>query len=115
MALTKKKSRPIVVNDECYRFQISTTKVDKDWNFTLNLTIQHEEKKGSVLQIKGLVTRDFWLMFSELGNDWKKEDYPIVLPKHISKIINLSLKNGWLPKIKGPAYILKTENKVFFK
>ena len=49
MALPKKKSRPITVNDNDYRYAISTTQIDDNWNFRLNLTVQSAKGEGSIL------------------------------------------------------------------
>jgi hypothetical protein len=115
MTLTKKKSRGITVQNQRYRFQVSTTKLDENYNFSLNLTVQHELSGGAVLKVNGLMTRDFWLDFSDLGSDWNKGDYPIILPRHISKIIELALLAGWSPTAKGLAFEISTDNESFFK
>lgn len=109
MALPKKKSRPITVNDMNFRYSISTSKIDNDWNFSLNLTIRIASGEGSVLKINGIVTRDVWLDFSELGKH-EKEDYPVFRPSDISRVIKSGLKDGWTPKEKGKPYILKLDN-----
>jgi hypothetical protein len=108
MALPKKKSRTITVNDEEYRYIISTGKYDEKNNFDLNITIQIAHGEANILKIEGLVTRDFWLDFP---NEIKsKEEYPIITIKDISKIIVNSIKRGWNPNLKGKPFILKLNN-----
>ena len=108
MALPKKKSRLISANNENYRYIISTGKYNEDWEFDLNITIQHVTGEGCKLKVKGLITRDYWLDFP---NDiTSKKDYPVVTPKHISSIITHSLNSGWNPKQKGKPYIINLDN-----
>ena len=57
MTLTTRKSRAIMIDDVGYRYQVSTTQIDDEWSFRLNLTVQRVEPNGSVLQVTGLVTR----------------------------------------------------------
>ncbi len=109
MTLPKKKSRPITVDEMNFRYAISTSRIDDDSNFLLNLTVQTASGEGSLLKIEGMITRDFWLDFSELSN-YSKEDYPMLYPSDISKIIKLALKNGWKPYKRGKPYILKLDN-----
>ncbi len=43
MSLSNKKSREITIDGIKYRYQVSTTKLDEKFNFTLNLTVQCSE------------------------------------------------------------------------
>lgn len=115
MTLTKKKSRGISVNDERYRFQVSSTKTDNEGNYSLNLTIQSEENKGSALKVHGLVTRNFWLDFPDFGTEVKKEEYPVITPKHISNIIKLALNQGWEPNSPGAVFEITVKNEQIFE
>ena len=115
MTLTTKKSRRIEIDGVSYRYQVSTTQIDDNWNFTLNLTVQNEIDAGSVLQTKGLVTRDFWLDFSDIGSGWNKGDYPVILPKHIARFVKLATSNGWKSSEQGKAFILNVDNKQFLR
>ena len=114
MSLTRKKSRGITVQNQRYRFQVSTAKLDEDYHFSLNLTVQHEQSAGAVLKVNGLITRDFWLDFSDIGSGRSKDNYPIILPRHISKIIELALKAGWVSTEKGMPFEISTDNESFF-
>lgn len=113
MTLTTKKSRPITIDGAKYRYQVSTTKISEDFNYSLNLTVQRAEPAGSVLQVKGLIFRDFWLDISD-GEKWNKNDYPTILPKNISIITKKAIKNGWEPDKPGKPYNLETTNEIFF-
>ncbi|MBV1911430.1 MAG: hypothetical protein KUG78_19210 [Kangiellaceae bacterium] len=113
MTLTTKKSRPITVDDVVYRYQVSTTNIDDDWNFTLNLTVQIVEPKGGALLVKGLVTRDFWLDFS-YGPKWNQGDYPTILPRHLAIIVRKAISKGWEPRKNGKAFEVSTTNESFF-
>lgn len=114
MTLTTKKSRGINVAGIRYRYQISTTQIDDDWNFALNLIVQRSEAKGTLLQVKGLATRNFWLDISE-GAKWNRYEYPTILPRHISSIIEQAIKAGWQSEKSGKPFVLNAENEVFFK
>ena len=110
MALPKKKSRPITVGSNKYRYIVSTSRIDNDSNFKLNLTVQIAEGEGAILKVIGLLTRDFWLDFSDKNDTNDKKDYPVILPNHIAKMINKATKNGWLPLEKGTPFILNLSN-----
>ncbi len=114
MSLNKKKSRPITVDSLKYRYQVSTTKINNDWDYKLNITIQYEEN-GGCLQITGLLTRDFWLDFPKIKVQEDIEHYPIIKPNHISKIIILSRIKGWKPKENSKLFKLKLRNEDIFK
>lgn len=113
MSLPKKKSRLITVNDIDFRYIISTSLIDDDWNFKLNVTIQIAEGQGATLSIKGLVTRDFWLDFSDPPRNM--DNYPVILPSHIEKFIKNGMEEGWNPQAKGSEFSLELENKSVFK
>ena len=107
MALPKKKSRLIRIGNSTFRYLISTGKPDEQWNFDLNLTVQDKSGEGNLLKISGLVTRDFWLDFPDI---MKEEEYPILSPKDIAKIIDMGLKSGWRPKENGKPFIIELDN-----
>lgn len=112
MALNKKNSRKIVVDGESYRYSVSATSPDADWNFRLNVTLQREDG-GSRLEVRGLVTRDFWLDISNPGVR-SEDDYPIVTPRHIPNIISRAIDAGWQPHETGPAFVLELDNETIF-
>jgi hypothetical protein len=114
VTLTVKKSRPIRIEDEEYRFQISTTRIDKEWNFILNITIQRWSPPRGILEVKGLVTRDYWLDISD-GSKWNIEDYPVILPKHIAILIQNAKLGGWNSEDCGGPFIMNTDNGAVFK
>ncbi len=88
MALNKKNSRRIVVDEEVFRYRVSATSPDDDKNFRLNVTVQCEAGR-SRLEVRGLITRDFWLDISE--PDVKtNEDYPVITPRRVRSIIQQS-------------------------
>lgn len=107
MALPKKKSRAITVNNEEYRYIISTGKYDENWSFNLNVTIQIAEGEGNVLKVEGLVTRDYWL---DVPSDvTSKEDYPVLTPTDIVFMIEKGIREGWIPNKKGASFIIKLD------
>ncbi|QDV18374.1 hypothetical protein Pan153_30310 [Gimesia panareensis] len=112
MALNRKHSRQIVVDEETYRFKISTTRADEDGNFHLNVTVQREAG-GSRLQVSGLVTRDFWLDISDPGAKMSK-DYPVITPRHVRLIIERARQQGWQPETAGPVFVLELDNETLF-
>jgi len=113
MSLPKIKSRPITVNDIDFRYIISTSLIDDDCNYKLNVIIQIAEGDGAALAVKGLVTRDSWLDFSDPPRNMI--NYPVVLPNHIEKFIRKGIEEGWNPQQKGPEFSLELDNKLVFK
>lgn len=113
MTLARKKSRAIRVDGLDYRYKISTSLHDQDWNFELNVTIQIAHGKGSSLRVLGLVTRSFWLDFPKPSESMN--EYPVILPGHIEAFIRQGLLDGWTPEIPGPAYKMNLENEKVFK
>ena len=108
MALPKKKSRPITVNNEQFRYVISTGKYNENWEFDLNVTVQTATGEGAILKVEGLVTRDFWLDFPY--DVTTREDYPVLTPKDISLIIKNSISQGWKPNEKGSPFVIRLDN-----
>ncbi|EOV9228612.1 hypothetical protein ACN5ZZ_004711 [Vibrio parahaemolyticus] len=114
MSLSNKKSREITIDGIKYRYQVSTTKLDEKFNFTLNLTVQCSESEGAVLQVKGLITRNVWLDFLE-SNVLDRSLYPIILPRHIHVIVNMAINYGWRYQVAGKPFIINTNNVEFFR
>ncbi|QGQ23089.1 hypothetical protein F1728_10580 [Gimesia benthica] len=112
MALNRKHSRRIVVDEENYRFKVSTTSIDKDGNYRLNVTVQREAG-GARLEVCGLLTRDYWLDISDPG-DKDSADYPVITPKHVRFIIEQARQQGWQALEPGPTFVLELENQMLF-
>ncbi|MGF1767089.1 hypothetical protein L4D06_06855 [Enterovibrio makurazakiensis] len=111
MALPKNKSRKIVVDDVEYRFAISISWKDNG-EFDFNITVQSEKSNAGKLILKGLVTRNFWLDFSDLvGEKIKKDLYPTITPKHIEYFIKLAIDKGWKHSQNGDNFNLVVNNK----
>ena len=115
MALSKKKSRPITVDNTDYRFQISTTKIDNDWNYKLNLTIDCAEEHSGCLQVTGLLTRNFWADFPDIKKDNGINHYPVIKPSQVETIILMAISKGWKPKVKGPLFEMELESNEILK
>ena len=110
MALNKSKSRPISVGENLFRYIISISWHDNG-EFNFNITVQSDEYNGCKLLLKGLVTRDFWLDFSDnIGEVINKSNYPTITPKHIAAFINQALNQGWDFTSKGKDFTLKVSN-----
>ncbi|TPV54578.1 hypothetical protein FJ444_18930 [Aestuariibacter sp. GS-14] len=114
MTLSKKKSRPITVDGESYRFQISTSKLDENHNFFLNLTVLRDVANGKAMQVKGLVTRNFWLDISDSEN-YEIDNYPVIRPSHVATIVRKAIAGGWDSSPNGNALVLATTNDDVFK
>ena len=110
MSMNKKKSRPIVHDDISFRYVISQSTQNEDGSFNLNIIIQHAEGVGSYLKINGIYSRDYWLDLPDTVSDFTQ--YVSITPKHITKFIELALKQGWQPTIKGPPFKLAIDNKL---
>lgn len=112
MSLNRKHSRRIVVDEESYRFKVSKTSIDKDGNYRLNLTVQREAE-GARLEVRGLLSRDFWLDISDPG-DKDPADYPVITPRHVRFVIEQARQQGWQSQETGPAFVLELENQMLF-
>ncbi|MFK7765661.1 MAG: hypothetical protein AB8B55_00360 [Mariniblastus sp.] len=115
MALSKKKSRPITVDELGYRFQVSISKIDNDNNYQLNITAESDKGDGSVLVANGLLTRDFWADAPNLPpvESWNST-YPTVTPKHIANLIKKALESGWRADTPGPPFEFNINNVSLF-
>lgn len=111
MAIPKNKSRNITVDQIHYRYAISIS-WKEDASFDFNITVQSSEHNGSKLLLKGLVTRDFWLDFSDKVHEEKVDDsfYPTITPRHIEYFIKKAKEEGWDSGSKGN-YTLNVTNK----
>ena len=114
MSLSRKKSRPIVVDGLNYRFQVSTTRIDDEWNYRLNLTVQCVERNGGLLQAFGILTRNFWLDFPDIKAGKDIDHYPLIKPKHVAEIIKMGISKGWNPKEAGSRFSLELDNAELF-
>ena len=115
MTLAKKKSRAIEVNGVSYRYQVSTTRMDGNGNFSLNVTVQLEQGVRQVLKVVGLITRNDWLDGPMVAVDADRRNYPVLMPKHIAKLIKLALSEGWNPELSGPPHDLHMQNDELFE
>lgn len=104
MALSKKKSRPITVEGQTFRYIVSTGHRLDAGLFPLNITAQHQNGIGAKLTVHGLTTRDFWLDFANgpRGSD----EYLMLKPRHIEKLIRLGMQQGWQPEDAGPPFMI---------
>lgn len=105
MALPKKKSRLITVKNIDYRYIVSLSKLDENYNYHLNLIVQNSSGEGCKLKTQGLVARDYWLDFPKIKEP-QEVIYPTLFPKHIAKIIGLALEKGWNPMDKANEFVL---------
>ena len=109
MAMNKKKSRAINVNGIPYRYSVRTfSQNNEDWSFNLNIIVQLASGEGCYLKVDGVYTRDFWLDISSHIHD--SSEYFTVRPKHIAKLIELALKEGWQPETNSGPYHFKADN-----
>jgi len=80
----------------------------------LNLTIQRRNPPLGILEVKSLVTRDYWLDILD-GTTWNVYDYFVLLPKHIAKLIGAAPIAGWNSEKKVKSFVLSTNNGSVFK
>lgn len=102
MALPKKKSRSITVEGKTYRYIVSKGQNLGGDVFPLNVTVQHQKGIGAKLTASGLTTRDFWLDISDSPRS--SNEYLILTPRHIEKLIRLGVWRGWQPDDAGPPF-----------
>ena len=105
--LPKKKSRPIKIDGEVFRYVISWSESGDGW-YDFNITVQSERHNGRKLKAIGLVTRDYWLDFSDGNLDLN--NYPIITPKHIETFIRRAQIEGWDHSTSGPNFELEVDN-----
>ncbi len=96
MALPRKKSRPITVGGVKYRYHVSTSQLDNNGNYSLNLAVSEDGSGKSTLVVKGLTTRDFWLDISDAPLNLN--DYAPLRPRHVADTIRRGLAAGWKPE-----------------
>lgn len=104
MALPKKNSRAIEVDGTEYRYIISRSVADESGLFRLNLTVQIAVGTGCILKAEGIMTRDHWLDFPQVGSS---DEYPKIEPRHIASIIRLAYSKGWAPQENGGPFMLE--------
>ncbi len=107
MTLTKKKSRPITVGDEKYRWLVSS----REEGF-LTLIAEKEENRGSVIEVK--IKSDinqFWVEFPNV----EELDLKVVKPKDVELIIRQAKILGWVPDEKGKPYLFEFDGKQLLK
>ena len=110
MALSKRNSRPIVVDGQHFRYCVSLGPSDSSSNFPLNVTVQSENGVGAKLCIMGLNTRDFWVDMPNVApEEYWKTAYKTVLPKHVALWIIKAIAEGWIPTTTGPPFLIQTE------
>ncbi|MEM7317131.1 MAG: hypothetical protein AAF497_28690 [Planctomycetota bacterium] len=92
LALSKRKSRPIVVMGHRFRWSFSAPYDSSCMNHRLVLVVQSEEGAGSKIVGTGS---------SETRNDYLLESTKMMTPLVVSKIIEAKLKNGWKPDLRS--------------
>jgi len=104
MALARKNSRPIVVDELSLRHAISQSASQDPGVFAINLTVQDDGGKGRLLKVEGLRSRDFWLDVPDTG---AADDYLVLKPHHIATIVALARAGGWEPAQPGAPFVLQ--------
>ena len=106
MAFPKKKSRKITVDDNQYRYVVSSSKnSDSAW-CKLTILVELEGQNGSVLRVVGLRSRDPWLDLSE-GVKYDNKDYQVIKPNQVREFIKIAMQSGWKAAINGPEFTLE--------
>jgi len=101
MALPRKKSRRIVVDDVVYRWAVRLGQLDEHGTGWLSITIDAEEPGGEVLLVR-TTSRDFWLDFGDLAGGkipWQADNYPVVTPSLVKQLVRMARGAGWSPAL----------------
>jgi len=106
MALSKKKSRIITIENEKFRWVISPS------SGYLVYVAEKEDVKGRKIEvyIKSYIN-DFWVKFPHV----KDLKLKIIKPKDSESIIKQALKLGWIPEEKGRPIVFDLVNNKLIK
>ncbi len=110
MALSKKRSRAITVNGIPLRYSLSWSSSNDDGSHNQNITVQHASGDGCYLNINGVY---IWPEPMCSNVEVYEPDYLIITPKHIAKLIDKALEEGWQPTVKAPPYQFKAKNEYY--
>ncbi len=103
MAIAKKGTRRIVVDDEPYRWLIrrKATYSQSDYGIgTLHVAIEHAHESGAVL-----------IVYTGRAHpkDWATEEVSPIHPSDVAGWIRQALASGWEPSQPGPQFALDCE------
>lgn len=100
MAIPKKGSRKLVLDNETYRWLIrrKATYTQSDYGIGyIHVAVEHAEENGSVLII---------YTSKPHPKDWATVEVDAVTPTDVEKWIRVALKKGWSPKEVGRQFKL---------
>ena len=90
MALSKKKSRPITIDNEKYRWLISAK-----GKGIITFIAEKENSKGSIIEVKiESDINEFWTEFPNVS----ELNLKVIKPKDVELIIKQARKLGWNPE-----------------
>ncbi|MGJ8594221.1 MAG: hypothetical protein ACSHXF_16850 [Aquaticitalea sp.] len=93
MALTKKKSRPIIIDNEKYRWLVSPREKG-----IVAFIAEKENSNGSIIEVKiESNINEFWTEFPNVS----ELNLKVVTPKDAELIIRQAQKLGWKPEESG--------------
>ena len=93
MALTKKKSRPIIIDNENYRWLISTR-----GKGIIAFIAEKQNSNGSIIEVK--IESDINELWTEFPNV-SELNLKVIKPKDAELIIRQARKLGWNPEQSG--------------
>ena len=97
MAISKKHSRKIKVEDEDYRWKFD----QKFFKEKGTIAIQLEEK----VSCKLIITLPDWTQYEAYPHNWKENKPSVITPSFIEKSIKQAQNLGWEPKSKGSFHV----------
>ena len=97
MAVRKQGSRRIVVDGVAYLWRVPRRSSDHDGNMGLITTVQHPDRRGSVLVIH------FPQQHPDIANGFGLPATP-VLPSQVPDAIRRAVVAGWRPAKQGPRF-----------
>ena len=77
--------------------------------FKLNVTVESCVIEHTMLRITGILTRDFWLDFSDTERRPESE-YVVIKPSNVATWIEEALNNGWISTHEKMKYHLDISN-----
>jgi len=107
MSLSKKNTRNILIDGQKYRYKISRSKPHNNGVFSISITIECDTIYRSILSVKGLFSRDYWLDFPNISSNLN--DYLTICSKDITLFIKDAIKQGWKPLEKSQVFEIKIE------
>jgi hypothetical protein len=106
--LPRSKSKQVAVDHDRFRYLISESGKTENGVVSLIVTVQHCTENGARLRVVGLKTHRVPEASSKFYRGRTVD--PALQPRDVVELIKLGISRGWVPKLPGPAFILRVES-----